>query len=203
MVCLYLIFSNKIATSTALDISNWIFFVDRDNLVSDITSLWADYPVGHAQMSFMLKFFFIIQMSYWLHCYPELYFQKVCNNLLYTAWRFKLCWFQHITLFWALWMDWPGDTWQKSLANIDCIANFLYSDQAWRHARQNSARYIILGILCCCICAEVSIPLSSFMWIIAYFLVNILLSKTILKGCGICHWYLRFKKKNPFSASHM
>ncbi|KAH9383398.1 hypothetical protein HPB48_024640 [Haemaphysalis longicornis] len=25
---------------------------------------------------FMFKFYFIIQLAYWLHCYPELYFQK-------------------------------------------------------------------------------------------------------------------------------
>ncbi|KAK4291523.1 hypothetical protein Pmani_035652 [Petrolisthes manimaculis] len=48
----------------------------KDDLLLDITTLWTDYPGSHAQMSFMLKFFFIIQMSYWLHCYPELYFQK-------------------------------------------------------------------------------------------------------------------------------
>jgi len=40
-------------------------------------ALWNGYPEGHAQMSFMLKFFFLIQLSYWLHQYPELYFQKV------------------------------------------------------------------------------------------------------------------------------
>lgn len=28
-------------------------------------------------MTFMFKFFFVIQLAYWLHCYPELYFQKV------------------------------------------------------------------------------------------------------------------------------
>lgn len=28
-------------------------------------------------MSFLFKFFFIIQLSYWLHIFPELYFQKV------------------------------------------------------------------------------------------------------------------------------
>lgn len=49
----------------------------NDHVITDITSLWAEYPNGHAQMSFMLKFFFIIQLSYWLHCYPELYFQKI------------------------------------------------------------------------------------------------------------------------------
>jgi len=53
-----------------------IHILIQENIISDISSLWAGYPDGHAQMSFMFKFFFLIQMSYWLHCYPELYFQK-------------------------------------------------------------------------------------------------------------------------------
>ena len=40
-----------------------------------VASLWEGYP--HASMSFLFKFFFIIQLSYWLHIFPELYFQKV------------------------------------------------------------------------------------------------------------------------------
>merc|ERR1712117_508224 len=46
----------------------------RENLLS-VASLWEGYP--HASMSFPFKFFFIIQLSYWLHIFPELYFQKV------------------------------------------------------------------------------------------------------------------------------
>ncbi|XP_046673389.1 translocating chain-associated membrane protein 1 isoform X1 [Homalodisca vitripennis] len=46
----------------------------KENLVLNISSLWEGYP--HTEMTFMFKFFFIIQMSYWLHCYPELYFQR-------------------------------------------------------------------------------------------------------------------------------
>merc|ERR1711997_1405132 len=33
--------------------------------------------MGHNNMTFLFKFFFIIQISYWLHIFPELYFQKV------------------------------------------------------------------------------------------------------------------------------
>lgn len=47
----------------------------RDGLLFNISALWKDYPV--VQMTFLFKFFFIIQISYWLHSYPELYFQKV------------------------------------------------------------------------------------------------------------------------------
>merc|ERR1719412_70203 len=28
-------------------------------------------------MTFMFKFFYIVQIAYWLHIYPELYFQKI------------------------------------------------------------------------------------------------------------------------------
>jgi len=40
----------------------------------NIASLWEGYP--HNNMTFLFKFFFIIQISYWLHVFPELYFQK-------------------------------------------------------------------------------------------------------------------------------
>jgi len=46
----------------------------RENLFS-IRQLWEGYP--HSQMTFMFKFFFIVQIAYWLHIFPELYFQKV------------------------------------------------------------------------------------------------------------------------------
>lgn len=49
-------------------------FSFRENFVLNISSLWEGYP--HNEMVFMFKFFFIVQLSYWLHCYPELYFQK-------------------------------------------------------------------------------------------------------------------------------
>lgn len=44
-----------------------------DNLILDISSLWEGYPL---LMSFSTKLFFIVQLAYWLHCYPELYFQR-------------------------------------------------------------------------------------------------------------------------------
>ena len=46
----------------------------RENLFH-VRSLWDGYP--HVYMTFMFKFFFIVQISYWLHIFPELYFQKV------------------------------------------------------------------------------------------------------------------------------
>ncbi|KAK7086723.1 Translocating chain-associated membrane protein [Halocaridina rubra] len=68
--------SGQLLIFTAVSAAWGVNILINDHMISDITSLWAEYPNGHAQMSFMLKFFFIIQLSYWLHCYPELYFQK-------------------------------------------------------------------------------------------------------------------------------
>merc|ERR1719420_677822 len=45
----------------------------RENLMN-VSALWEGYP--HNNMTFLFKFFFIIQISYWLHVFPELYFQK-------------------------------------------------------------------------------------------------------------------------------
>ena len=58
--------------------SKYANIVIRENLLS-VASLWEGYP--HASMSFLFKFFFIIQLSYWLHVFPELYFQKVSSYL--------------------------------------------------------------------------------------------------------------------------
>lgn len=52
----------------------FLFDVFREDLLLNITSLWKEYPMP---MSFSSKLFFIGQLAYWLHCYPELYFQRV------------------------------------------------------------------------------------------------------------------------------
>ena len=33
--------------------------------------------ISVVQCRFWVKFYFIIQLAYWLHSYPELYFQKI------------------------------------------------------------------------------------------------------------------------------
>lgn len=47
----------------------------REGLLFNVSALWRDYP--NVAMTFMFKFFFIVQLAYWLHSYPELYFQKI------------------------------------------------------------------------------------------------------------------------------
>lgn len=51
-----------------------IDIIMRDNILIDVTSLWNNYPLT---MSFSMKLYFIGQIAYWLHNYPELYFQRI------------------------------------------------------------------------------------------------------------------------------
>jgi len=48
-----------------------------EGYIWDLTSLWTGYPASHALQPFISKFFFVMQIAYWLHCFPELYFQRV------------------------------------------------------------------------------------------------------------------------------
>lgn len=52
------------------------FYIFRDNgYFQSLSFFWTGYP--HVGLTFLTKMFFIMQISYWLHVYPELYFQKV------------------------------------------------------------------------------------------------------------------------------
>jgi len=52
------------------------FYIFRDNgYFQSLSFFWTGYP--HSSLTFLTKMFFIMQISYWLHSYPELYFQKV------------------------------------------------------------------------------------------------------------------------------
>ncbi|VDN57384.1 unnamed protein product [Dracunculus medinensis] len=44
---------------------------------TDLTKLWIGYPEVHRYLTLQLKFFFILQIAYWVHQFPEFYFQKV------------------------------------------------------------------------------------------------------------------------------
>lgn len=47
----------------------------REGYLGQVAQLWEGYPAH--PMSFLHKFYFIIQLAYYLHMLPELYFQKV------------------------------------------------------------------------------------------------------------------------------
>ncbi|XP_071491864.1 translocating chain-associated membrane protein 1-like isoform X1 [Diadema antillarum] len=47
----------------------------KEGFTQNLSHLWEGYP--HTLLSFRSKFYFIIQIAYWIHAFPELYFQKV------------------------------------------------------------------------------------------------------------------------------
>jgi translocating chain-associated membrane protein 1 len=54
----------------------------REKYALNISKLWEGYP--HINLPFWLKFYYIIQLAYWLHSYPELYFQKVKKDEIWA-----------------------------------------------------------------------------------------------------------------------
>ncbi|XP_004408939.1 PREDICTED: translocating chain-associated membrane protein 1-like 1 [Odobenus rosmarus divergens] len=50
------------------------FILISENCLSDPTLLWRAHP--HNMMTFQMKFFYISQLAYWFHAFPELYFQR-------------------------------------------------------------------------------------------------------------------------------
>ena len=47
----------------------------RENYLGQLATLWEGYP--HTEMSFVLKFFMLTQLSYWIHWLPEIYFLRM------------------------------------------------------------------------------------------------------------------------------
>lgn len=60
----------------ALFTSFWgVHILQRESYLGQIALLWEGFP--HTEMSFVLKFFMLIQVSYWLHWIPEIYFLRM------------------------------------------------------------------------------------------------------------------------------
>ncbi|KAM5255656.1 translocating chain-associated membrane protein 1-like 1 [Ctenodactylus gundi] len=51
------------------------FILISENCLADPTLLWGTH--SHNMMTFQMKFFYISQLAYWFHGFPELYFQKI------------------------------------------------------------------------------------------------------------------------------
>lgn len=60
------------------------YIINQEGLFNEIRLLWENYPENHKIMSFLLKFFFIAQIGYWLHTFPEFYFQKTKREEIRT-----------------------------------------------------------------------------------------------------------------------
>ncbi|KER26981.1 hypothetical protein T265_05888 [Opisthorchis viverrini] len=57
-----------------------IYNVINENLIPSLSSLWEGYP--HSLLPFWTKMFLLIQICYWIHDFPELYFQRVKKELI-------------------------------------------------------------------------------------------------------------------------
>ncbi|UJR36457.1 hypothetical protein I4U23_029180 [Adineta vaga] len=85
----------------------WAFmlFNNEDYFQSGLSYLWRDYP--YTGMTSWTKLYFIVQLSYWLHNYPELYLQKVRkedvpSRLVYTTLYLITIFYAYVTRFWRI-----------------------------------------------------------------------------------------------------
>lgn len=72
----------------------------REGYFSKFSLLWEQFP--NHPMSFLHKLFFIIQMAYYLHMLPELYFQKVKKEDQQSKIVHSICGFSIICLAYTL-----------------------------------------------------------------------------------------------------
>lgn len=72
----------------------------REQYFGNITKLWADFP--NHPMGFLHKLFFIVQLSYYIHMLPELYFQKIKREEQEPKIKHAICGFTLIGTAYAL-----------------------------------------------------------------------------------------------------
>jgi len=84
-----LIVFNAVSMIWALDI------VIKENWLADLSSLWTGYP--YDTLSFSTKFFYIIQFAYWAHIIPELYFQKIKKEDMFSRVKYSVLYLAFIS----------------------------------------------------------------------------------------------------------
>jgi len=85
----------------------WAFmlFINENYFQSGLEYLWRDYP--YTGMTLWTKLYFIIQISYWLHNYPELYLEKIRKEdiparIIYTSLYLITILYVYLTRFWRI-----------------------------------------------------------------------------------------------------
>ncbi|CAF0763895.1 unnamed protein product [Didymodactylos carnosus] len=78
---------------------------DEGYFKSGLSYLWIDYP--YVGMTLMTKLYFLIQISYWLHNFPELYLQKIRKEdipkrIVYTSLYLIVILYGYLTRFWRI-----------------------------------------------------------------------------------------------------
>jgi translocating chain-associated membrane protein 1 len=82
-----------------------MLFKDEAYFQSGLEYLWRDYP--YSGMTTWTKLYFIIQLSYWLHNFPELYLQKVRKEdiparIVYSSLYLITIVYGYLTRFWRI-----------------------------------------------------------------------------------------------------
>jgi len=77
-----------------------IDLIVREKFVPNISKLWEGYP--HINMPFWVKFYYIIQLAYWIHSYPELYFQKIKKDEVWPRLQYITMYLAFIAVGYAL-----------------------------------------------------------------------------------------------------
>jgi translocating chain-associated membrane protein 1 len=82
-----------------------MIFNEEGYFRSGLEYLWRDYP--YTGMATWTKLYFIVQVSYWLHNFPELYLQKVRKEdiparIVYTSLYLITILYAYLTRFWRI-----------------------------------------------------------------------------------------------------
>ncbi|CAF1161084.1 unnamed protein product [Adineta ricciae] len=82
-----------------------MLFNEEAYFKSGLEYLWRDYP--YTGMTTWTKLYFIVQLSYWLHNFPELYLQKVRKEdiparIVYTSLYLITILYAYLTRFWRI-----------------------------------------------------------------------------------------------------
>jgi translocating chain-associated membrane protein 1 len=82
-----------------------MIFNEEGYFRSGLEYLWRDYP--YTGMTTWTKLYFIVQVSYWLHNYPELYLQKIRKEdiparIVYTSLYLITILYAYVTRFWRI-----------------------------------------------------------------------------------------------------
>ncbi|PAV78368.1 hypothetical protein WR25_04821 [Diploscapter pachys] len=90
----------------------------------DIKKIWLGYPEEHKYMSEPMKLFFIFQIAYWLHQFPEFYFQKMKSDEI-----------RHKAFASILYIGFIGAAYALNFTRLAVVLLFLeYISQAFFHS---------------------------------------------------------------------
>ncbi|VDN04030.1 unnamed protein product [Thelazia callipaeda] len=94
--------SGQLFVFAAYSVAYSAYIMHDMRMHTDVTKLWNGYPEIHCHMSLHLKLFFILQIAYWLHQFPEFYFQKIRKDEMQPRTVYSLIFLFFITAAYSL-----------------------------------------------------------------------------------------------------